>query len=213
MSKVRVHVSVSIDGFIAGPHQSLQNPLGVGGPQLHQWAFVLEAWRRPQGLDGGEVNASTEVMEAHFRDIGAVVMGRRMFGGGEGPWDANPSWNGWWGDDPPFHAPVFVLTHHPRAPLLLSGGNRFTFVTEGFSAAMAQARAAAGEKDVSIAGGAQAVQQALAHGLVDEITLSIAPVLLGAGARLFENVPCPKLEQVRVIDAPGVTHVVYRVLR
>jgi dihydrofolate reductase len=214
MGKVRFGVSMSLDGFVAGPDQSVENPLGVGGMRLHDWAFALAAWRKAHGLEGGEVNASTPVVEELTVGVGAVLMGRNMFGGGPGPWGDEP-WNGWWGDDPPFHVPVFVLTHHAREPLPLQGGTTFNFVTEGIDSALEQAREAAGGKDIVIAGGAEAIQQYLAAGLVDELTLSVAPMLLGGGERLLDRLgdPLPTLEQVRAVDAPGVTHLTYRVVR
>jgi dihydrofolate reductase len=211
MRKVRFQLAVSLDGYVAGPDQSVANPLGVGGMELHQWVFKLEAWRRQQGLEGGEVNASTPVVEEAQAGVGATVMGRNMFGGGPGPWPEDPPWNGWWGDNPPFHMPVFVLTHHPRQPLEMAGGTTFTFVTEGIEAALTQAREAAGGRDVLLGGGASVVQQYLAAGLVDEFELHIVPVLLGAGARLLENVGDLHVQQVRAIEAPGVTHIRYRV--
>jgi dihydrofolate reductase len=211
MSKVRVHIATSLDGYAAGPDQSTDEPLGVGGEALHDWAFVLEAWRRPHGLEGGEVNASSAVMEEVQAGVGAVIMGRRMFGGGDGEWG---DWAGWWGDDPPFHAPVFVLTHYERESLPMEGGTTFHFVTGGIESALEQARAAAGDGHVDIAGGANAVQQYLAAGLVDELELHVAPMLLGGGERLFEGLgPELRLEQMRAVDAPGVAHLKYRVVR
>jgi dihydrofolate reductase len=214
MSKLRAQLSMSLDGFTAGPEQSLENPLGVGGNLLHAWAFELAAWRRPHGLDGGVVNASTEVVEGALANIGATVMGRNMFGGGEGPWGDDP-WQGWWGENPPFHTPVFVLTHHPRQPLEMQGGTTFFFVTDGIESALAQARRAAGERDVSLAGGANVVQQYLAAGLVDELQLSVVPALLGGGTRLLADLGAERieLEQTRAVPAPGVTHLEYRLMR
>jgi dihydrofolate reductase len=211
MSKVRVHISVSADGYVAGRDQSLENPLGVGGERLHEWVVVLRAWRQPHGLEGGEVNASTSVLEESMENVGAEIMGRGKFGGGPGPW--SEEWRGWWGDDPPFHKPVFVLTHHEREPLTL-GDTTFTFVTDGIEAALDRAREAAGGKDVFVGGGADVINQYLAAGLVDELELHVAPILLGGGARLFDGVgPDLRLEQVRAIEAPGVTHLKYRVVR
>jgi dihydrofolate reductase len=214
MAKLRFDVSISLDGFIAGPNPSEENPLGEGGNQLHEWAFKLAVWREPHGLEGGEVNASTEVVETSLENVGATVMGRNMFGGGPGPWAADP-WDGWWGDDPPFHTPVFVLTHHEREPLERRGGTTFTFVTDGIESALEQARKAAGGKDVSIGGGAAVIQQYLAAGLVDEFQLTVAPVVLGDGTRLFDNLADAdvKLEPVRVVATPDVTHLSYRVVR
>ena len=211
MSNITCQISISLDGFVAGPNQSIDNPIGEGGMRLHEWAFQNAAWRQQHGLDGGERNADAEVAAEVVQGIGAYVMGRRMFGGGDGPWDA--SWRGWWGDDPPYHVPVFVLTHHPRAPLQMDGGTTFHFVTDGIESALAQARAAAGDKDVSIAGGASAVRQVLAAGLLDELYLHIVPIVLGAGERLLEDVGDPLLEPVQVVASPAVTHVKYRVVR
>lgn len=208
MPKLRFKIAMSLDGFVAGPDQSVQNPLGIGGTRLHEWAFQLEVFRRLHGQEGGEVNASTAVVEESLANIGATIMGRNMFGGHPGSWDANTPWKGWWGDSPPFHHPVFVLTHHAREPLECEGGTRFTFVTTGIEDALEMAKRAAGGKDVSLAGGARAAQQYLAAGLVDEMEISLVPTLLGSGERLFENVgDQPRgLELVRTVAAPGVTH-------
>ena len=208
MSKLRLRISMSLDGFVAGPSQSVDNPLGIGGMRLHEWAFALEAFRSEHGESGGEVNESTPVIEESLANIGATVMGRNMFGGHPGPWDAGKPWNGWWGADPPFHHPVFVLTHHAREPLELEGGTTFTFVTDGIEAALEQARRAAGGKDVSLAGGAKAAQQYLAAGLVDEMEINLVPTLLGSGERLFDGVgdDLHGLELVRTVAAPKVTH-------
>lgn len=199
---------MSLDGFVAGPEQSVENPLGIGGMRLHEWVFPLAAWRRPHGMEGGEVNESTAIVEESLQNLGATIMGRNMFGGHPGPWDAGNPWNGWWGNDPPFHHPVFVLTHHPREPLVMDGGTSFTFVTDGIESALDQARKAAGGKDIVLAGGAKAAQQYLAAGLVDEMEIHLAPVLLGRGERLFENVgdDLHGLELVRTVAAPKVTH-------
>jgi dihydrofolate reductase len=212
MGKIRFGVSVSLDGYLAGPEQSLEHPLGIGGENVHLWMFPLEAWRRAQGEAGGEVNASTRVVEAAFENAGAYLMGRNMFGGGPGPWRDDPPWTGWWGENPPYHAPVYVLTHHPRKPLELQGGTTFHFITEGPEVALERARAAAGDADIVIGGGAQTIQQYLAAGVVDEFLLSISPVLLGSGARLLEHVPDLRVEQIGAIGAPGVTHIRYRVI-
>lgn len=211
MSRLKFQISVSLDGFVAGPNQSEEHPLGEGGMQLHEWVFKLAAWRKPHGREGGEVNASTPVLEEATANVGATIMGRNMFGGGPGPWGDDP-WQGWWGEEPPFHHPVFVLTSYEREPLVLEG-TTFTFVTDGIESALAQAREAAGDKDVTIGGGAAAVQQYLAAGLIDEMLLNVAPVLLGSGTRLFESlddVGAIGLEQVRVVEAPGVAHLTYR---
>ena len=199
---------MSLDGFVAGPSQSVENPLGIGGMRLHEWAFALEAWRAQHGLEGGEVNASTKVVDESLANIGATIMGRNMFGGHPGGWSRDQPWNGWWGEDPPFHHPVFVLTHHPREPLVLEGGTSFTFVTNGIEAALEQARRAARDKDVSLAGGAKAAQQYIAAGLVDEMEINLAPTLLGSGERLFDGVDddLHGLELVRTVAARNVVH-------
>jgi dihydrofolate reductase len=208
MSKLRFKISMSLDGFIAGPNQSVDNPLGVGGERLHEWAFALAAFRAAHGEEGGEVNESTAVIEEQIANIGATIMGRNMFGGHPGPWSAAKPWNGWWGENPPFHHPVFVLTHYPREPLVLEGGTTFTFVTAGIEAALEQARQAAGEKDVSLAGGARAAQQYLGAGLVDEMEISLVPTLLGSGERLFEGPgnDMHGLDLIHTVAAPGVAH-------
>jgi dihydrofolate reductase len=205
---LRYSTAISLDGFTAGPDQSVDHPLGVGGMQLHEWVFELAAWRRPHGHEGGVTNASSAVIEAGTANIGALVMGRNMFGGGPGPW-ADPAWRGWWGEEPPFHAPVFVLTHHEREPLELTG-TTFTFVTGGLESALDLAHAAAGDQDVAIAGGASVARQCLEAGLLDEVTLNLVPVLLGSGERLFEGGLTGAFEQVRAVEAPGVTHLTYR---
>lgn len=205
--KLRLRISVSLDGFVAGPNQSLQEPLGIGGEQLHEWVVSLEAWRRPHGKDGGEVNESTPVMEEEVANIGATIMGRNMFGGGPGPWSKTDPWNGWWGGNPPFHHPVFVLTHHAREPLMTEGGTSFTFVTDGIERALEQARRAAGGRDVALSGGARAAQQYLRAGLVDEMQLHLVPALLGGGERLFDNVDdMHGLVLVETVAAPNVVH-------
>jgi dihydrofolate reductase len=211
MSTVTCQISISLDGFVAGPNQSLENPLGEGGERLHEWVIVTQSWREQHGKQGGERTADSDVVDEAIRNVGAYIMGRGMFGGGGGPWDE--PWNGWWGDDPPFHLPVFVLTHHPREPLPMQGGTTFHFVTDGIESALEQARAAAGDREVQIAGGAKAIQQYLAAGLLDELHLHIVPVLLGSGERLLENVGDPTLEPVEVVASPAVTHVKYRVVR
>jgi dihydrofolate reductase len=215
MPKIKVDISMSLDGFVAGPNQTLDEPLGEGGELLHEWAFGARAWREAHGKEGGERNVDSDVIEQSVAGVGATVMGRRMFSGGEGPWEDDPNADAWWGDDPPFHQPVFVLTHHEREPLVKQGGTTFTFVTDGIESALEQARAAAGDADVAVAGGAEVIQQALRTGCVDEIQLHVAPLLLGGGARLFDGeLPdAPRtLERVRVVESPtGVTHAKYRV--
>jgi len=200
---------MSLDGFVAGPSQSVDNPLGIGGTRLHEWAFALAIFRAQHGLEGGEVNESTPAVEESLANIGAAVMGRNMFGGHPGPWDPDTPWNGWWGDNPPFHHPVFVLTHHAREPLELEGGTTFTFVTDGIETALEQARRAAGGKDVSLGGGASVAQQYLVAGLVDEMEINVVPTLLGSGERLFDGVGIDLhgLELVRTVTAPKVMHV------
>lgn len=211
MGLVISHLAISLDGFVAGPNQSVENPLGEGGMRLHEWVFVTESWRRQQGLEGGEQSPDSDVAEEVVRDVGAYIMGRKMFGGGDGPWDE--SWRGWWGEDPPYHTPVFVLTHHARAPLPMQGGTTFHFVTDGISAALEQARAAAGDRNVSIGGGASTVRQYLAAGLLDELYLHLVPIVLGSGERLLQDVGDPTLEIAKVVASPTVTHLKYRVVR
>ncbi|MCA1684169.1 MAG: dihydrofolate reductase family protein, partial [Actinobacteria bacterium] len=199
------------------PNPSLDLPLGEGGDRLHEWVLELEAWRRPHGMDGGVTNVDSEVVEETMADVGASVMGRRMFSGGRGPWDADPNADAWWGDDPPFHHPVFVLTSHARPPLTKQGGTTFTFVTDGIEAALDQARAAAGDANVQVNGGAHVVQQYIRAGLLDELQVHVVPVFLGDGVRLFENHvadPPVELECTRTVESPtGVRHLRYRVLR
>ncbi len=210
MSKLRFEIAISADGYVAGPNQSEEHPLGESGMALHEWVFKLDAWQQAHGRSGGEVNPSSQIVEEAMENIGAVIMGRNMFGGGPGPWD--DSWRGWWGDDPPFHVPTFVLTHHERETLTMEGGTTFHFVTDGIESALARAREAAGGKDVRLGGGAEAAQQYLAAGLIDELQLNVVPTLLGAGERLFENVGADlALEQTRVLHTPEVTHIRYRV--
>jgi dihydrofolate reductase len=213
MSKVRASISVSLDGYVAGPNQSMEEPLGEGGEGLHEWIFGLRAWREPHGLEGGEENASNAVVVEENANVGAEIMGRGKFGPpSRGPW-GDDEWQGWWGEQPPFHKPVFVLTHHPREPLTLSD-TTFTFVTDGIGPALAAARRAAADRDVYIGGGAQTINQFMAAGLLDELELHVVPILLGGGARLFEGVGRDvKLELLRVVEAPGVTHLKYRVTR
>ena len=211
MGLVTSHISISLDGFVAGPNQSLENPIGEGGLRLHDWVFATAAWLRQQGLEGGTDNEDSMVVDEVVANVKTYIMGRKMFGGGTGPWDQ--TWKGWWGDDPPYHTPVFVLTHHPREPLAMQGGTTFIFVTDGIESAMDQARAAAGDGVVSIAGGASTIKQFLAAGMLDELYLHVVPIILGAGERLFENVGDPVLEPVKVIASPTVTHIKYRVVR
>jgi len=211
MTDVTCQLSISLDGYVAGPSQSLENPIGEGGLQLHHWAFESASWRAQQGLTGGQDGVDSQVAAEVMGGIGAFVMGRNMFGPGRGAWDE--AWRGWWGDDPPYHAPVFVLTHHPRESMVMEGGTVFHFVVDGIESAVEQAREAAGQQRVSIAGGASVVRQALRAGLLDELHLHIAPVVLGAGERLLDDVGTPALEQVQVRSSPVVTHIRYRVAR
>jgi len=205
--RLRFRISISLDGYSSGPEQSVENPLGLGGEELHNWVFGLKAWRAPHGLKGGVVNQSTPVMKDLLTNIGATIMGRNMFGGHPGGWDPNKPWNGWWGKNPPFHHPVFVLTHHARPPLIMEGGTTFTFVTAGIESAYEQAMRAAEGKDVALAGGATVAREFLNAGLVDEMVLHISPVLLGGGERLFEGVTdLYGLRPVQTVAAPDVTH-------
>ena len=215
MKKLILDISMSLDGFVAGPNQTLEEPLGKGGELLHEWAIRLAAWREPHGLEGGETNADSEVFAESIAATGAVVMGRRMFSGGAGPWADDPNADAWWGDDPPFHVPVFVLTHHARETVVKQGGTSFTFVTDGIESALEQARAAAGDKDISLAGGAEAAQQYLRAGLLDELQVHVVPLLLGGGVSLFGSLDIDPAElvQTRVIASPSVTHVRYSVKR
>lgn len=208
---LKFEISISLDGYVAGPNQSEKNPLGEGGEQLHEWVIKLAAWRESHGYEGGEVNASSPILEESQQGVGAVIMGRNMFGGGPGPWGENP-WQGWWGEDPPFKMPVFVLTHHEREPLTL-GRTTFTFVAEGIESALEQAKEAAGDQDITIGGGAEAGRQYLAAGLVDQMQLNVVPILLGSGARLFEGGAGAglALEPLLVVNTPEVTHLRYRV--
>jgi dihydrofolate reductase len=214
MGDLKLDITMSLDGFVAGPNQTLEEPLGASGERLHEWVYGLATWREHHGKAGGETNVDDEVLQEQLAGSGAVLMGRRMFSGGSGPWADDPNAGGWWGDESPFNVPVFVLTHHPREQLALKGGT-FTFVTDGIEAALEQAHAAAGERAVMIAGGADVAQQCLRAGRVDEVQVHIAPLFLGGGVRLFDNLGSepPSLEVTRVIESPRVTHIKYRVVR
>jgi dihydrofolate reductase len=212
MARLICDISMSLDGFVAGPNQTLENPLGEGGERLHEWVFGLKPFRERHGMEGGESGPDADVVQERLDFTGAEIMGRRMFSGGSGSWEQDANADGWWGDDPPFRAPVFVLTHHAREPLTL-GSTTFTFVTDGIESALEQAKASAGEKDVLLGGGAEAVQQYLRAGLLDELQVHVAPVLLGGGARLLDGVEPGELECIRVISSPAVTHLRYRVAR
>jgi dihydrofolate reductase len=202
---------MSLDGYVAGPEQSVAHPLGKGADKLHEWALGTRSFRKQHGMDGGSTGIDDDIAAEIFENVGATIMGRHMFGGGTAAWP-EPAWNGWWGDDPPFHHPVFVLTHHPRKSLDLRGGTVFHFVTEGIDVALERAKQAAKGKDVSIGGGAKAVQQYLAAGLVDEFAIHVAPLMLGAGERLFENTGARQTDYVcsRVVNSPLATHLSYR---
>jgi dihydrofolate reductase len=211
MSKLRFNIGVSLDGYVAGPNQTIEDPLGEGGEEIHLWMYKQRYFREMSGQEGGETGTNDDVLREMFANVGAVIMGRNMFGGGPGPWKGD-DWKGWWGDTPPYHMPVFVLTHYPREPLEMEGGTTFFFVTDGMEAALARAQEASGEKDVLVMGGAKAAQQYLDAGLIEEMDLHVAPVLLGGGERLFDNLSSElKLEQVRSLEGPGVTHLKYRV--
>jgi dihydrofolate reductase len=202
MTRVHLSITMSLDGFVAGPNDGPELGLGEGGERLHEWVYDLASWRGPHGLEGGTTNVNSEVIDEAVARTGAVVVGRRMFDNAHG-----------WGDEPPFHVPVFVVTHEERPPLEKQGGTTFTFVTDGVESAIAQAKAAAGGRDVSIGGGASTVQQALAAGLLDELQISTVPLLLGGGVRLFDQLPAGiDLRVTRVIEGPGVTHVRYEVV-
>jgi dihydrofolate reductase len=211
MSKLRFNITMTLDGYIAGPNQSLENPLGEGMDHLHDWALETKAWREMHGLEGGETGINDDIMRETIADSGATIMGRNMFGGGPGPWSDEP-WNGWWGDTPPFHHSVFVLTHYPREPQAMQGGTTFYFVTDGIESALKQAKGAAGGKDVGLGGGANVAQQYLAAGLIDEMELHVVPILVGGGARLLDNLngATLNLEPARTIEGSGVTHLKYR---
>ena len=202
--RLRFRISISLDGYVAGPRQSVENPLGEGGMRLHEWFFPLAVFRRMYGQEGGTRDESTQLIEEALANAGATIMGRNMFGGHPGPWDERKPWNGWWGRDPPFHHPVFVLTHHPRPPLCLEGGTTFFFVTGGIHAALEQAYHAASGKDVALGGGAATGRQFLAAGLVHQLDLSLVPVLLGAGERLWDGLGPPTIEGLRLVQAVTV---------
>jgi dihydrofolate reductase len=211
MMILRLNITMSLDGYVAGPNQSLKHPLGEGGEQLHDWAFATRTFRAIHGMEGGAAGPDDEIAKEYFQNVGATIMGRHMFGGGDGPWGEKP-WNGWWGENPPFHMPVFVLTHHARKPLEMQGGTTFHFVTEGIHVALERAKDAAQGKDITLGGGANVAQQYLKAGLVDEIDIHIVPTLLGDGARLFGNTGARQAayECVRIVNSPTVSHYKYR---
>jgi dihydrofolate reductase len=214
VSKLRFNITISLDGYVAGPNQSVENPLGEGAFHIHDWALPTKTFRSLHcDITDGETGINDDVLREGFENIGATIMGRNMFGPVRGPWGKD-RWKGWWGDDPPFHHPVFVLTHHAREPLSMQG-TTFFFVTDGIESALKQASQAANGKDVGLGGGAKVFQQYLAAGLIDEMEIHIVPILLGSGARLFDNFDGRKvkLESIRTIAGAGVAHLKYRVLK
>jgi len=215
MSKLRFNITMSLDGYVAGPNQSVENPLGEGALHLHDWAIPTKTFRALHGnTSGGETGINDDVLREAFENLGATIMGRHMFGPDRGPWGKGP-WQGWWGDNPPYHHPVLVLTHHAREPLPMQGGTTFFFVTDGIESALAQARKATRGKDVALGGGANVFQQYFAAGLIDQMEIHVVPLLLGGGERLFVNLKADKikLQPIRTIAGPGVTHLKYRVLK
>ena len=212
MAKLRVQsFGISLDGYGAGPRQSLDNPLGERGPELMQWFFPTRFWRQMQGMEGGETGVDNDIAERGFHNIGAWILGRNMFGPVRGPWP-DENWRGWWGEEPPYHVPVFVLTHYPRAPLAMAGGTTFHFVTEGIESALEQAKAAAGGRDVRLGGGTSTVREYLRAGLIDELHLACGPVLLGAGENLFAGLDLSALGYEVAERVPGerATHLYLR---
>jgi len=213
MGKLLFNITMTLDGYVAGPNPTINDPLGQGGEAIHDWVVKLKSWQESHGMSGdGETGPSDDVVRETVANLGATIMGRNMFGGGPGPWGAEP-WQGWWGDNPPFHTPVFVLTHHPRSPLVMQGGTTFYFVTDGIESALRQAQKAAGDRDVMIAGGAATAQQFLSAGLIDEMEIHLVPQLLGGGSRLFEDLgqSVPRIDLVRTIPTADVTHLKYRI--
>ena len=214
MSKLIADLSISLDGFVAGPDPSMQDPLGIGGMQLHEWAFAAMSWQSAHGHEGGEANADSDLIDSLHANVGAGIMGRKMFSGGAGPWEADGNARGWWGENPPFHHDVFVLTSHAREPLVMEGDTTFHFITDGVQTAYDRATAAAGGKDIQIHGGGSVVSQYLRAGLLDELTVHVAPVLLGSGSRLLDDVPAGRLELINTFASQtGVTHIQYAVIR
>ena len=212
MGKVKVAAfSLSLDGYGAGPNQDLSNPLGMRGGELHSWFKPTAAFQKMIGKTGGTTGIDNKFAEKSFEDVGANILGRNMFGPVRGPWP-DDSWKGWWGDNPPYHTPVYVLTHHPREPLKMAGDNTFYFVTDGIESALKQAKAAAKDKDVRIGGGVSLVKQYLQAGLIDEMHLVISPVLLGAGENLFSGIDLAKLgfKCVEHVAGTNCTHLVLR---
>jgi dihydrofolate reductase len=212
MTRLTFDISMSLDGFVAGPNQTLEEPLGERGEELHEWIIRLAGWRERHGMSGGETGPDDDLVKESIGASGAFLMGRRMFSSGQGPWADDPKADGWWGDDPPFGVPVFVLTHHEREPVEKQGGTTYRFVTDGIESALEQAREAAGDRRIEIAGGANVIQQYLKAGLVDDFQVHVVPVFLGGGVRLFGDEQ-GKLELTRVVGSPAVTHLSYRVLK
>jgi dihydrofolate reductase len=210
MPKLRFQMTMSVDGYVAGPRQSLENPLGEGGLGLHDWAVATRSFRASHSMEGGETGLDDDHAATWNVNVGSTIMGRNMFGPVRGPWE-DDSWTGWWGDDPPFHTPVFVLTHHAREPVEMRGGTTFHFVTDGIEAALERATEAADGRDVSLGGGADAAQQYLRAGLIDEMEIHVVPLLLGGGARLFDNLDGgPQgYECVGLVSSPAVAHYSY----
>jgi dihydrofolate reductase len=210
VTKLRLDITMSLDGYVAGPNQSVEHPLGEDGDQLHEWAFATQTFRAVHGMEGGASGPNDEIAAEYFQNVGATIMGRHMFGGGSGPWGDN-RWRGWWDENPPFHTPVFVLTHHAREPLEMQGGTTSYFVTEGIYAALQRAKEAVRGKDVTLSGGEDVAQQYLKAGLVDEMDIHVVPVLLGDGARLFDKTGGLQtgFECVRVVNSPSVSHYKY----
>jgi dihydrofolate reductase len=205
--RLRFRISISLDGFVAGPDQSPKEPLGVGGESLHEWIFPLKYWFQMQKKKGGRDNASNRILKQQFANLGATIMGRNMFGGHPGGWDASKPWRGWWGNNPPYHHDVFVLTHHAREPLVMEGGTTFYFVTDGIESALDQARRSAGTRDINLGGGADIANQYLRAGLIDQMDLALRPILLGGGARLFEGVTdLGGLQLTKTVAMPDVVH-------
>lgn len=213
MGKVFAEISMSLDGFVAGPNPTLKEPLGKRGEELHEWVYNLKAWREPHGMTGGETGPDNDIMAESTANVGAVIMGRKMYSGGNGPWEKDPNPDGWWGDTPPFHVPVFILTKHKRDKVDKNGGTSFNFVTEGVENALSQAQKVAGDKNISVAGGANTIQQFIQKRLLDELRIHMVPILLKGGTRLLENLGDAKLEKIRVIDSPLVTHLTFRLRR
>lgn len=215
MARFFLEITMSLDGFVAGPNATLEQPLGQGGERLHEWVYPLASWRAPHGLEGGETGPDDDLVRATVARAGSVIMGRRMFSGGEGPWANDQNADAWWGDDPPFHTAVFVLTHHEREPVEKEGGTTFIFVTDGIESALEQARDAAGDKDVQLSGGASVAQQYLRAGLLEELNVHVAPLLLGGGVSLFGDLgpDAPALKLANLVESPRATHLTYEVAR